>query len=161
MKKIKHEIVLIAVCFEDVMHEALVESSYLAASMTALTQPVPQVSSLIVTADEAPLVRRACEEAYAAILPQLSAYAADGSKVSDEGLLFALRLPVKRHEDIDALLLHELRRAVVSYVLSRWYEGKAVALAADALHRYEASVSMVLHDIRLSNETARRPVSYF
>lgn len=161
MKKIKHETVFVAICFEEVMHEALVESSYLAASVAAVTNPVPSVSPLIMTEDEMPMIRRACEEAYAAILPQLSAYAVDGSKVSDDGLCFALRLLVKRHEAIDALLLHELRRAVVSYVLSRWYEGKLPALVADTQRRYEASIAMLLHDIHLSETATRRPVNYF
>lgn len=160
MKKKEHEIVFIAICFEEVMHEALVESSYLATSVAAMSQPQPPVSSLIVTVDETPLVRRAYKEAYASILPRLSAYATQGSKVDDEGMYFALRLPLKRHEALDDLLLHELRRAIVSYVLSRWYNGKSVQLADDAMRRYEASMTMVLHDIHLSKPGTRRPVTY-
>ena len=143
------------------MHEALAESSYLAASTAALAQPEPRVSQLIITTDEMPLVHRACHEAYAAILPRLSAYAGEGSAATDEGVTFALRLPLERSESIDALLLHELRRAIVSYLLSRWFYGKSAQLAADALRRYEASVGMVLHDIRLTQAATRRPVNYF
>ena len=108
-----------------------------------------------------PLVHRACHEAYAAILPRLSAYAGEGSAATDEGVTFALRLPLERSESNDALLLHELRRAIVSYLLSRWFYGKSAQLAADALRRYEASVGMVLHDIRLTQAATRRPVNYF
>ena len=161
MKKIEYEDVSVAICFDDILHEALAESSYLAASTAALAQPEPRVSQLIITTDEMPLVHRACHEAYAAILPRLSAYAGEGSAATDEGVTFALRLPLERSESIDALLLHELRRAIVSYLLSRWFYGKSAQLAADALRRYEASVGLVFHDIRLTQAATRRPVNYF
>lgn len=156
------ETLSVALCYDDVLREALAESSYVAASLVAVAPEPPHVAQLIITADEMPFVRRACAEAYAAIAPRLLAYAAAGGGVDGEGLRFALALPRGgRVDGLDALLLHELRRAVVSYVLYRWYAAKSAAPAADALRRYEASVGMALHDLRLARGHVRRGSTYF
>ena len=71
MKKIEYEDVSVAICFDDILHEALAESSYLPASTAALALPAPRVSTLIITTDEMPSGHRACPTAYSAICPRL------------------------------------------------------------------------------------------
>ena len=156
----QYQNVKFAFCIDALLHEAHVDSSYIASSLYAVSEPKTSVLPYIVTDDETPFIRRAVAEAFSAIVPRLQAYIADAS-ISDEGCILILRLPVTRHKTCDELLMHELQRAFVTYILSKWYDTRLPDKSLQQQRLYEAAVSMALHDIHLAEGRVVRKSTYF
>lgn len=161
MNNIDCEVVSFDFTFDNIAEELSAESSYIASSFFAMAAEKQSVQSLVMTEDENTFARNALRKAYVAISARLMAYLSPLSMMDYEECKIRLVLPSGRREDIDALIRHELQRALVTYVLARWYEYRSPEVAARQMALYEAAVSMVMHDIFMAYGGMKRGTSYF
>lgn len=162
-KNKRYESITFAFCTDTLLREAHASSSYIAASLPAITKETPDITAFILTEDELPFVKRAVRQAQSDILSHIAAYTENCPvNTGDENLwTIILRLPSTRHKATDGLLLHELQRAFVSYILSDWFHVKFPDEAIRQKQLYEAALSTIRHDIFTAFGGVRRQGSYF
>lgn len=136
------------------------DSSYIARALYDVAAEKPQVTPFIVTEDDKPFIVEHLVQACADVVTRLTAYVAADTQFADEPYTFVLSLPTGRNEAIDSLVRHELLRAMVTYVLTRWYEVRLPAVAARQQQLYEAAIAMLRHDLFMARGRVRRPGSY-
>ncbi len=139
---------------------ARADSSYIATSLYAVAAEKSDVMPFVITEDEMPFVLACLRNAYNELLTRLMAYVGEGSRCNDECFEIVLKLPVARRSEIDNLIAHELQRAYVTYLLSRWYENKLPDIAMRQLQLYEAAVAMARHDIFVAYGGMKRKPHY-
>ncbi len=152
--------VTFAFCVDSLLREAHAESSYVVASVYNMSSEKTDVTPLILSEDELPLVRRAVKDVYTALLTRLQAYLGCGNKQEDDTYYIVVRLPKERKSSIDDLILHELQRSFVSFLLSKWFENKLPEQAAYYLQLYSVAIDSVLHDIFMAYGGMKRTSSY-
>ncbi len=162
MKK-ECEDVTFAFCGDSLLRDINADSAYIAASLATAAEGTPRVTSLMLTEDEQPFIHRAIDRAYSTIIRRLSAYLGKNAGENEErdSWQITLRLPQDRPAETDALLLHELKRAFVTFVLQCWYEQKSAALAIRQNELYEAALSAIMHDIFMAYGGMKRNACYF
>ena len=119
------------------------DSSYIARSLYDVAAEKPQVTPLIITEDDKPFIVGQLTQACADIVTRLAAYIAEETQFEDEPYTFVFTLPTCRNASVDALIRHELLRAIVTYVLTRWYEVRLPAVAAREQQLYDAAIAML------------------
>lgn len=155
--------VLFSYTYDVLMKSIHADSAYIAMSVGS-NMPNAEKSSLsplIITDDEAPFVRSALLQAHVAMLTRMSAYLAEQPKASDEVFAIQLFLPERRKPDYDTLIMNELLRAFVTFVLARWYEHKLPEIALQQQQLYESALSTAMHDIFMLYGGMRRRDCYF
>ena len=149
--------------YDELMTEINADSAYIAKSMGVSAGVDGVASSLpfIVTSDEETFVRAALSEALNVVLNRMSAYLAESRPALVGTYVVRLLLPERRKEQYDSLISNELRRALVTYVLVRWYENRLpdVALRQQQLHN--AAISTAMHDIFMLYGGVRRKSCFY
>lgn len=145
----------------NLMADVQSDSSYIASSLYGMAAEKSSVMPIIVTDDESDYVKDALARAYNAIATRVAAYLSPSSESSNTQCTIGLLLPTVRHQAVDGLIEHELRRAFVTYVLAQWYECKIPDVARRQWQLYEAAMSMAMHDIFMAYGGMKRGCSYF
>lgn len=155
--------VLFSYTFDVLMTSVHADSAYIAMSVgaTAPSDKKPSLQSLIVTDDEAPFVRTALQQAHTAMLTRMSAYLAEQPAAEEDVYAIQLYLPERRKSEYDTLIMNELQRAFVTFVLARWYEHKLPDVAVQQQRLYESAVASAMHDIFMLYGGMRRKDCYF
>lgn len=154
------EKVSFAFSYNTVEEALLADSAYVARALYDVALEKPSVASYIITEDDKSFIVAHVPEACAHIATRLAAYIAHDVQFHDEPYTFVLSLPSCRNVAIDSLILHELLRAIVAYVLSQWYEVRLPDMAARQQQLYDAAIAMVRHDIFMARGIVRRAGSY-
>lgn len=146
---------------DSLLKQLRAESSYIAHSLYTAMPEKNSVAQLILSEDVAEFVSMELKNAFANIYSALSAYLCDSSQCVADPFTVVLRMPGGRNYGIDALLLHELQRAIVTFVLARWYEYRLPDVAAQQMQLHQAAISAVRHDVFMAYGAAKRPCNYF
>lgn len=146
---------------DSLMKQLRAESSYIAHSLYTAMPEKGSVTQLVVSEDVADFVSMEVQNAFASICSALSAYLCDSSQCVTNPYTVVLRMPERRNKELDALLLHELQRAIVTFVLARWYEYKLPEVAAKQMQLHQAAISTARHDVFMAYGGAKRPCNYF
>lgn len=155
--------VLFSYTLDALMTNLHAESAYIAMSVGA-AMPDEQkslLSSYIITDDESPFVQIALNQAHTAIKSRMLAYLADDVASDSETYAIQLFLPERRKPDYDALIMNELQRAFVTFVLARWFENKLPEVAVRQQQLYESALSTAMHDIFMLYGGMRRKCCYY
>ena len=154
------EKVSFAFTYTAVEEAVMSDSSYIARSLYDVAAEKPQVTPLIITEDDKPFIVEQVTQACADIVTRLAVYIAEETQFEDEPYTFVFTLPTCRNASVDALIRHELLRAIATHVLSRWYEVRLPAVAAREQQLYDAAIAMLRHDIFMAHGPVRRAGSY-
>ena len=160
-KDSNYEEVTYSFTYQSIEDVLTAESSYIARSLYDVAVEKPMVTSFILAEDDKHFIVPYITKAFVDIVSRLSAYAVDGTQYDDEPYVIVLKLPVGRKKGVDSLIMHELQRAVVAYILWHWYENRLPDVAMRQHQIYDASVAMALHDVYLACGGMRRRGSYF
>lgn len=154
--------VLFSYTFDALMTSIHAESAYVAVSVgSAVPSADKPLSAIIITDDEASFVRVALSKAHTAMLTRLSAYLANQPAADEDVYAIQLFLPERRKAEYDILIMKELQRAFVAYVLARWYEHKLPEVALQQQNIYEEAVANTMHNIFMLYGGMRRRDCYF
>lgn len=145
---------------EQLLEEAHAESAYIAHSIFTMQAEKSSVLPLILNPDHRDFARRVLDEAFAAVVTALQAYVLDGTSRTESLYEVVLQLPAQPKASVDALLMHEMERAFVTFLLSRWYECKLPQIAARQYQLFEAAIATIKHDIYMAYGGMKRPHSY-
>lgn len=155
-----HQEVVFSYILDSLSTDIHAESSYIASSLYSVAQEKASITPLIITRDETDFMRMSLAQAHNLIASRLAAYTTTSTQVQDDCYTFELLLPLGRQAAVDALIAHELQRALVNYTLARWYEYRVPECSARLMLSYEAALSSAVHDIVMARRGCKRPTHY-
>lgn len=154
------EEVSFAITYSAIEEVLMADSSYIARSLYDVAAEKSSVLPIIITADDREFILSRVLQACNHIATNLVAYIAHDTQFAHEPYTFVLHLPVQRNVAIDALISHELLRAIVAYVLAGWYELRLPDMASRQWQLYEAAIAMIRHDVFMAQGRVRRACNY-
>lgn len=165
MKKEKNlwEAVVFSFSEEQILRELTAESAYVGKSLVGTTDVKPGWSqAIIMSEDDRPFLDRWLSDVRDEMTHALSAYLSGEFASTESDVVFAVMLPQRRAQGLDESICHQLERAIVHYVLSRWFATKLPEESARRQLQYQGALSAVKSDIRLArNRRPHRPTNYF
>lgn len=154
--------VLFSYTFDALMTSIHADSAYIAMSVGATMSDGEKsiLPSFIITEDETPFVQSVLSQAHTAIMRRMSAYLADQPEAQADVFAIQIYLPENRKAEYDVLIMNELQRAYVTFVLARWYEQKLPEIALRQHQLYESALSSAMHDIFMMYGGRRKSCYY-
>lgn len=155
--------VIFSFTYDALMPVIHAESAYIAktALLNQVEGDVRTAIDFTVTDDEEHFVRLSLQHAHTILLTRLSAYLAESTDRLADTWVVRLLLPERRKSEYDQLIMSELQRAYVTYVLACWYENSLPDVAARHRQLFDAAVSTAMHDIFMLHGGMKRKACYF
>lgn len=150
---------VVAIDIDTLFKTAHADSSYIVNAMQAQAHEGSLLPYILGEGDRQ-FASVALADAFAHITTRLAAYIDPSTAVVGDTYNIILLLPATRPSQLDTLIAHELQRAFVTFLLSRYYELRLPEVAMRQHQLCEAAIETARHDIFMAYGGMKRRGSY-